>query len=198
MNGWFLLVKKYLCVSLKFTTYSYSHLSPKWFITVVTWLLYVVNSNGSWVNGDDLMDDDFLTRPKWLGVKHELRWVGNIYVSRRLFKIASHSNKTVCISSYDNLLLFKPFINNSFTPFTSLSKNSTYHGGRGKFKCYSINLLATKFLLSPETKIDPSYDMTLFTQQQCEVNRLKFRKMENLCWVLNLKKWLCWQRMYIM
>ena len=120
------------------------------------------------------MNDDFLTRPKWLGVKHELRLVGNIYMSGWLFKIASHSNKTVCISSCDNLLFFKPFINKSFTPFTSLSKNSTYHGARGKFKCYSINLLATKFLLSPETKIDPLYDMTLFRQQQYEENCLKF------------------------
>ena len=120
------------------------------------------------------MDDDFLTRPKWLRVKHELRLVENIYMSGWLFKIASHSNKAVCISSYDNLLLFKPFINKSFTPFTSLSKNSAYHGARGKFKCYSINLLAKKFLLSPETKIGPLYDMTLFRQQQCEVNCLKF------------------------
>ena len=77
---------------------------------------------------------------------------------------ALHLNRTICISSYDNLLPFKSLINKSFTLFTSLSKNPPYHGARGKFKCHSINLLATKFLLSSEVKFDPLSDITLSGQ----------------------------------
>ena len=46
---------------------------------------------------------------------------------------------------------------------------------RGKFKCCSINLLATKFLLSSETKFDPLSDITLSEQPLCEINRLKLQ-----------------------
>ena len=109
-----------------------------------------------------------------------------MYVSGRLFKKASHSNKTVGICSYDNLLHFKSLINKSFTLFTILSKNSPYHGARGKLKCHSINLLATKFLLSSKTKFDPLSDITLSGQPLREINRLKLW-MKNAKFMLGTK-----------
>ena len=96
-------------------------------------------------------------------------------MSLRLFKITSHANNTVCISSYGNLLSFKYLINKSFTLFTNLSNNPPYHRVRGKFKYHSINLLATKFLLSSETKSDPLSDITLSGQPYPKTNRLKLR-----------------------
>ena len=66
-----------------------------------------------------------------ISAKYEVRSVGYMYVSGRLLKIASHSNNTVCISSYGNLLHFRSLINESFTPFTSFSKNPMYHGAKG-------------------------------------------------------------------
>ena len=96
-------------------------------------------------------------------------------MSGRLFKIAPHSNNTVCISSYDNLLPFKSLFNISLILFTSLSRGPPYHGSRVKFKFYSLYLLATKFLLSSETQFHPLFDITLSGQPWCEINRLKLQ-----------------------
>lgn len=67
-------------------------------------------------------------------------------------------NNTVCISLYNIPLPFKFLIKISSTFFTSLLKNPPYHGVRVRFKCHSINLLATKFLLLSGTKSDSISD----------------------------------------